>query len=90
MAIKTLCEVNIPVLNEEGDQIEEEGTPKEITEQFYLLHWGLQAQIVVNGENIVPYTETVGICQNIVTGFIRLFHPEQIRIIGVAPITKTK
>ena len=51
---------------------------------YYLLHWGLQTQIVYDANgNPVPVTNTVGICQERETGEIFLFPPQQIKVVGI-------
>jgi hydrogenase maturation factor len=47
-------------------------------EQFFLLHWGLKMQVI----NDLAVTFTVAICQNVKTGDILCFYPEQLRILG--------
>lgn len=78
MALKIICEVKVPIFNDDGVQEEVDGNLVEKKQEFYLLHWGLQAQLV----NDIPVNETVGVCQNIETGQVFLFHPTSIKIIG--------
>jgi hypothetical protein len=50
---------------------------------FYLLHWGLRYDMIVNEVgNMMPVHYTVAICQNIKTGAIELYMPDQLRVIG--------
>lgn len=47
-------------------------------EQYFLLHWGLKMQVI----NDLAVTFTVAICQNVKTGDILCFYPEQLKVIG--------
>jgi hypothetical protein len=49
----------------------------------YLLHWGLKYDLIANEVgNMMPVHYTVAICQNIKTGAIELYMPDQLRVIG--------
>ncbi len=52
-------------------------------EQYYLLHWGLKCEVIDVGEGrMVGVSYSVAICQNIKTGEVMCFPPEQLRILG--------
>jgi len=55
MALKIICEVKVPIYDENGVQEEHDGQLVEKKQQFYLLHWGLQAQLVGD----IPVNETL-------------------------------
>ena len=91
---RTMVEVELPRYNKEGLPVDNTGTPfddyKGTTEWsqafekklYYLLHWGIHTEIrKVDGAPVV-LTFTVGICQDIETGNVQIFAPEEIRIIG--------
>jgi len=71
--LKQYCEVT---REKEGEL--KEGEPETEKDYFFLLHWGLEYTII----NEVAVNFTVGICENVKTGQIQTFLPEQIRIIG--------
>ena len=88
--IKTLVEVKIELVNKEGKPIDKDNKLIEAGEQsifvpkkFILLHWGLETELVYDSEkNPIPFTYTVGICQDVETGHIDTFGPKAIKIIG--------
>lgn len=70
--IKTIVEV---IYEEDGE---------ERKDNYYLLHWGLKYDLLPDSYgNLVPVHYTVGICQNIKSGYIEMFLPNQIRVLGV-------
>lgn len=61
---------------------EEDGEDKK--DNYILLHWGLKFDLLPDSYgNLVPVHYTVGICQNIKTGAIEMFTPDQLRVLGV-------
>lgn len=91
--IKTVVVVEEPVkdehgrfLNEEGDVIPDGDTDtvkmtKDV--EYYLLHWGKETNILYdNMQNPVPYENTMAICQNVKTGWIKTFFPAQLKVIS--------
>jgi hypothetical protein len=91
---RKVIEVLRPVYNEQEEQLDTEGNvmgsdKKKVQEpmmkpvKYYLLHWGVQSDIVYSEGNPIVYSDTVGICQHIETGHIQTFLPTEIRIIGV-------
>ena len=70
--IKTIVEVS---WDEEG---------REKKDNYYLLHFGLKYDLAQDGHgNLVPVHYTVAICQNIKSGAIEMFLPDQLRVLGV-------
>lgn len=65
----------VETLKVEGGHSTDQGTG----ELFYLLHWGLQMNYIME----TPTAETVAICQEVRTGRIRTFLPESIKVIGI-------
>jgi hypothetical protein len=61
---------------------EMEGEPLYERNFYYLLHWGLDYQIIETDEAKMPVNFTVAICQNKKTGQIECFRPYQLRVIG--------
>lgn len=60
---------------------EEDGYEKK--DLFYLLHWGLRYDMIVNEVgNMIPVHYTAAICQNIKTGTIEMYLPDQLKVIG--------
>lgn len=77
MKYKTVVKTMEPVLDEEGNQVDSE----EI--MYYLLHWGLTYEILIGIDgHQYPVTYTVGICQNIKTGDIKSFVPQDLTVVG--------
>lgn len=69
--------VEITWVNEEGEE------PVAVKEQAWLLHFGLKSEIINDGEgHITGVTNTVAICQNIKTGDLNCWAPENLRVIG--------
>lgn len=55
----------------------------EVTERYYLLHFGLKYDLITMEEgNVYPVQFTVAICQHCKKGFIECFRPEQLKVIG--------
>ena len=76
--MKILCEAE---WDKEGELKEDESLYER--GQFFLLHWGLQYQIIDLGEGrFTTANWTVAICEDCKTGAIRCFLPEQLRILG--------
>ena len=73
--MRILCEATWE--NEEKDEpAMEKGT-------YWLLHWGLQFEIIqVEEGRLLPVNYTVAVCQDYDTGEVRCFLPEQIKILG--------
>lgn len=70
--IKTLVEATY-----EEDGEERKGS-------YWLLHWGLKYDLLPDSYGkLVPVHYTVGICQNIQTGGIEMFLPDQLKVEGV-------
>ena len=66
----------------EGEKLDEDNMPVIKTDQVYLLHWGTTYQVVETKDGVVPANYTVAICQDVKSGQIRTFLPEQLRILG--------
>lgn len=91
MSYKTVVKVMEVMVNEEGIPVDIEGNPIKVKDEpgmvevlYYLLHWGLHMEILVDqksGERY-PVSYTVGICQHIKNGSIRIFAPEELTVIG--------
>ena len=84
-----------PVLNEKGEALDKDGEVVDSSKRakkdqveaheevyYYLLHWGLTYQILYDRNIPYPITYTVGICQHIKTGVIKLFTPDKLTVIG--------
>lgn len=76
-------------LDKDGNVIDPSRKTREIQEpameevMFYLLHWGLHMEIMEDKEGKrYPATYTVGICQHIKSGIIKIFAPEELTVIG--------
>jgi hypothetical protein len=60
---------------------DEDGFEKK--DMYALHHWGLKYDLMANEVgNMMPVHYTVAICENIKTGTIELFMPDQLRVIG--------
>ena len=90
MTVVTILE---PVLNENGEVLDKDGDPVGTSKKkhqepafedvyYYLLHWGLTYEILMDKEQRYPVSYTVGICQNIKTGVIKTFIPQEITVVG--------
>ena len=91
---RTIVEIKLPRVNAEGIPVDKDNPAYDKNlkawEQaidpvnFYLLHWGLE-YVLLQDEHGKPYgiNYTVGICQEMQTGYIRTFLPAEIRIMGV-------
>jgi hypothetical protein len=67
----------------ESDNTGPQGEIINETDLFFLLHWGLDYTIVETDDNHrTGVSYTIGICENVKSGEIRCFRPEQIKIIG--------
>jgi hypothetical protein len=75
--MKILCECQWKT-----DTTDKDDEPIYETGEFYLLHWGLDRDIIQSKEDMTAVSYTVGICEDCKTGQIRCFFPEQIRILG--------
>ena len=55
-------------------------------QMYYLLHWGLTYEILTDyadgGDKYHPVSYTVGICQHMKTGNIKLFYPTELTVVG--------
>jgi hypothetical protein len=71
--MKTLCEVSW----DKGRELKE-GESSSETGLYYLLHWGIKIELI----NGVGVNYTVAICQEVDTGDVFCFLPEQLKIIG--------
>ena len=93
--VMTVVSVMQPVLNEKGELLDKDGkvidsSKKSKKDQepafeevlYYLLHWGLTYEILVDKEARYPVSYTVGICQQIESGEIRAFLPTELKVIG--------
>ena len=49
---------------------------------YYLLHWGLTYTILTDQNMNYPVAYTVGICQHIRNGTIKLFTPDVLTVVG--------
>ena len=59
---------------------------KEKKANYVLLHWGLKYDLVTDDYNhIVPVQYTVAIVQDLKSGAIETFLPEQLVVMGVTP-----
>ncbi len=89
---RTIVEVLLPRINDVGNPVDKnnrEADPRSKKwEQaidpvrFYLLHWGL-TYAVMHDKDEFPYavSYTVGICQEIASGRILMFQPQDLRVI---------
>ena len=89
---QTVVKVVEPVLDAEGNQVDQDGDPIDGTNHkkeqiavweevmYYLLHWGLTYTMDEHGKNPVSYT--VGICQHIKSGEIKSFVPPDLTVVG--------
>lgn len=84
MKHRTVVKINLPVVDENGDFEMDGENPKTEEVMFYLLHWGLHMEIIADLKNDqkYPVSYTVGICQHIKNGTIKIFAPEEITVIG--------
>jgi len=92
----TVVKVLEPLTDEDGNYLDKEGKPIDLNRRtknppepvmeevlYYLLHWGLHMEILVDKDgNRYPASYTVGICQHIKDGRIRIFPPEAMRVMG--------
>lgn len=76
---RTVVKVNLPVTDDDGNLTEE---TEEV--EFFLLHWGLHMEFMQQQQtgDLYPVTYTVGICQHVKTGMIKIFAPEELTVIG--------
>ncbi|RLD57083.1 MAG: hypothetical protein DRI97_06155 [Bacteroidetes bacterium] len=82
-----------PVTDNEGNYLDTEGEimdepSRKIQElayeeqMYYLLHWGLTYEILVDSNQRTPVTYTIGICQHISNGIIKSFVPTDLTVVG--------
>lgn len=72
--MKVLCEATW--IDTEGEE------PRTMRGQYNLLHFGLAFRLIDTENGVVPVNYTVCICENIKTGNLEKFDPEQIKILG--------
>jgi hypothetical protein len=76
------------MLNAQGEIIDPSRKTKKIQEpvyeevMYYLLHWGLTYEILVDGQQRYPIAYTVAICQHIKNGTIKSFTPQDLTVVG--------
>lgn len=57
--------------------------PMTVTEQVWVLHFGVKSEVVDAGEGrLIGVSNTVAVCEDVKTGQLNCFPPEQIRILG--------
>lgn len=91
----TIVTVSEPVIDDEGNLLDKDGEvinpskkSKKIQEPafedvlYYLLHWGLTYEILIDNHQRYPVSYTIGICQHIKTGEIRSFLPTELTVLG--------
>jgi predicted metal-binding protein len=67
----------------EKDEQTKEGESIMDSGDYFLLHWGLQYEIIQLEEgHVAAVNYTIAICQDCETGEVRCVLPEQIRILG--------
>ena len=82
--VRTIVEAEVEILDGNGEAVIIKEEVMREKRQFYLLHWGLVAQIhQAEGGEVYPANYTVGICQDKKTGWIKTFLPEELRVIGI-------
>jgi hypothetical protein len=76
--MRTLCEVSTIKEGTENDE-----TPIMEKREYYLLHFGLQYQVIDCGEGKLAVGQwTVCYCEDKKTGQIKMFDPTRLRILG--------
>lgn len=76
--MNSICEVRVA---KEGTEDNDE--PVFETRKYVLLHFGLKFDVIwVDAEKQMPVNSTVCICQDCITGWLRCFAPEIVKIIG--------
>ena len=75
--MKVLCEVSV-----EKESPDENGDITFEKRQYWLWHWGLDQTIIETDHGPVPVSYTVAICEDVETGQIMVFRPEQLKIFG--------
>lgn len=61
---------------------DEDGLEKK--DNYYLLHWGLKYDLLPDSYGqLVPVHYTVAICENLQSGVIETFLPEQCKVLGI-------
>lgn len=91
----TVVTVSEPVVDDEGNLLDKEGNqidPSKKTKKvqepafedvmYYLLHWGLTYEILIDRESRYPVSYTVGICQHTKTGVVKTFIPQELTVLG--------
>jgi hypothetical protein len=95
MSYRTVVKVMEISLNEQGEMLDKDGEvidpskkSKKIQEPYYeeqlyyLLHWGLTYEILIDRDQRYPVTYTIGICQHIRNGTIKSFIPGDLTVVG--------
>ena len=73
--MRSLVETSWEEENKEGDLITKKGT-------FWLLHFGLNYNVINTEHGLIAVNYTVAICQDCETGQLRYFTPDKLRVIG--------
>jgi len=93
--VQTVVKVMEPVIDDQGNLLDKNGDiidPSKKTKKdqepdmeevfYYLLHWGLTYEILIDHQQRYPVSYTVAICQHIKSGVIKTFIPQEITVIG--------
>lgn len=93
--VMTVVKVTEPVIDDQGQLLDKDGEiidhskkTKKIQEPameevlYYLLHWGLTYEILLDKDARYPVSYTVAICQHIKTGVVKTFIPQELTILG--------
>ena len=91
----TVVKVAEPVTNDQGQLLDEDGEVVDTSRKgkkdqiiamedqlYYLLHWGLTYEILIDRESRYPVSYTIAICQHTKTGEIKTFIPAEITVLG--------
>ena len=93
--IMTVVQISEPVTDDQGNYLDKDGEVIDTTRKskkpqepafedvlYYLLHWGLTYEILIDNQQRYPVSYTVAICQHIKTGVIRTFIPQELTVLG--------
>lgn len=91
----TVVKVLEPRVDEDGNLLDKEGeivdtskktkkdqVPEMVEVMYYLHHWGLTYEILIDKDGRYPVSYTIAICEQFKTGIIKTFIPSELAVVG--------
>lgn len=81
-----------PLMDEQGNLLDKDGEiidttkkgkdPVMVEVMYYLHHWGLTYEILIDKDSRYPVSYTIAICEQFKTGIIKTFIPGELTVVG--------